>query len=60
MFNLGAQQTSLEVDRVPFIPLSKENNIRKGFFEHWEFLALGDTLPSNLKGLKREPESKGK
>ncbi|HSQ83182.1 MAG TPA: hypothetical protein VLM43_00545 [Desulfobacterales bacterium] len=50
----------LETERVPFITLSKENNIRKGFFEHWEFLALRDALPSNLKGLKREPESKGK
>jgi integrase len=29
----------------------KENNARKGFFEHEEFLALRGTLPSYLKGV---------
>lgn len=28
----------------------KENNVRKGFFEHGDFLALRDALPSYLKG----------
>ena len=28
----------------------KENNTRKGFFEHAEFIALRDALPSYLKG----------
>jgi integrase len=28
----------------------KENNTRKGFFEHGDFLALRDALPSHLKG----------
>ena len=28
----------------------KERNARKGFFEHWEFLALRDALPEYLKG----------
>jgi integrase len=28
----------------------KENNIRKGFFEHGEFLALRDAMPEHLKG----------
>ena len=28
----------------------KEDNVRKGFFEHAEFLALRDALPSYLKG----------
>jgi len=28
----------------------KENNIRKGFFEHGDFIALRDALPSHLKG----------
>ena len=27
----------------------KENNIRKGFFEHEEYLALKNNLPDNLK-----------
>ena len=50
MLNLGAQQTPPKVDRVPFIPMLKENNTRKGFFEHGEFLALRGTLPDYLKG----------
>jgi integrase len=50
MLNLGAQQTPPKVDKVPYIPMLKENNIRKGFFEHAEFLALRDALPSYLKG----------
>lgn len=28
----------------------KENNIRKGFFEHSDFIALREALPSYLKG----------
>jgi len=29
----------------------KENNVRKGFFEHEEFLALRGALPSYLQGV---------
>jgi integrase len=36
--------------RVPHIPMLKENNARKGFFEHDEFLAMRDTLPVYLRG----------
>ena len=50
MFNLGARQSPPLVDRVPFIPMLKENNARKGFFEHEEFLALHSALPPYLKG----------
>jgi integrase len=50
MLNLGARQTPPTVERVPHIPMLKENNIRKGFFEHDEFLALRDALPKHLKG----------
>ncbi|OEU65542.1 MAG: hypothetical protein BBJ57_00400 [Desulfobacterales bacterium PC51MH44] len=50
MLNLGAQQTPPVVDRVPHISMLNENNARKGFFEHWEFLALRDALPDYLKG----------
>jgi len=50
MLNLGARQTPPKVDRVPYIPMLKENNIRKGFFEHAEFVALRDAIPEYLKG----------
>jgi len=50
MLNIGARQTPPKVDRVPYIPMLKENNVRKGFFEHGDFLALRDALPDYLKG----------
>ena len=50
MLNLGARQTPPKVNRVPYIPMLKESNTRKGFFEHWEFVALRDALPDYLKG----------
>ena len=49
MLNLGANQTPPIVDRVPHIPMLRENNARKGFFEHDQFLALRDALPEYLK-----------
>lgn len=50
ILNLGLRQTPPKVDRVPYIPMLKENNVRKGFFEHSDFIALRDALPSYLKG----------
>ncbi len=50
MLNIGAKQTPPKVDRVPYIPMLKENNTRKGFFEHGEFIALRNALPPYLKG----------
>ncbi len=50
MLSLGARQTPPIVDRVPHIPMLKENNTRKGFFEHEEFLVLREALPDYLKG----------
>ena len=51
MFNLGFQQTPPMVNRVPHIPSLQERNARKGFFEHWEFLALREALPEYLRGV---------
>ncbi len=50
ILNLGARQTPPKVDRVPYIPMLKENNVRKGFFEHGDFIALREALPEYLKG----------
>ena len=50
ILNLAARQTPPKVDRVPYIPMLKENNVRKGFFEHGDFLALREALPEHLKG----------
>jgi len=50
MLKLAAQQTPPKVDRVPYISMLKENNTRKGFFEHGDFVALRNALPSHLKG----------
>ncbi len=51
ILTIGARQNPPKVDRVPYIPMLKENNVRKGFFEHAEFVALRDELPDYLKGL---------
>jgi len=48
MLSLGVKQS--KVDRVPYIPMLQENNIRKGFFEHGDFLALREAMPKYLKG----------
>jgi integrase len=50
MLKMGAQCTPPKVNRVPFIPMLKENNTRKGFFELKEFEAVRDHLPDYLKG----------
>jgi hypothetical protein len=49
MLHMGAKQTPPKVNLVPYIPMLKENNVRKGFFEHKEFLALREVLPDYLK-----------
>ena len=49
MLNLGAKRYPPKVDRVPYIPMLKENNTRKGFLEHGDFLALRNELPDYLR-----------
>ena len=49
ILNLGAEQTPPKVNRVPHIPMLKENNVRQGFFEHDQFMALRNELPEYLK-----------
>jgi integrase len=49
MFHLGAQCTPPRVSMIPYIPMLKESNIRKGFFEFPEHLAIKSALPSYLK-----------
>ena len=49
MFHLGAQCTPPKVNLVPHIPMLKESNIRKGFFEHGEYLAVREALSEDLK-----------
>ncbi len=51
MLNLGARQTPPKVGLVPYIPMLKENNVRSGFFEHGDFLALRNALPEYMRGL---------
>lgn len=50
LLNLGARQTPPKVDRVPYIPMLRENNTRKGFFEHGDFWAIRNGLPDHLLG----------
>jgi integrase len=47
MFHLGKRAN--RVSEIPYIPMLKENNIRKGFFEHGEYLAIKEVLPEELK-----------
>ena len=51
MFNLGARTTPPKVERVPYVPMLKEDNVRKGFFEHEDYLAVRDSISEHLKDL---------
>ncbi len=51
MFSLASRMTPPKVTHVPFIPMLKETNVRQGFFEHREYLALLHELPHHLKPL---------
>jgi integrase len=49
MFSLGAESTPPKVNLIPYIPMLKESNTRKGFFEIEEYQALKNALPSYLQ-----------
>ena len=49
MFRLGFQCTPPRVRQIPYIPMLKERNVRRGFFEHQEFIGLREALPGLLK-----------
>jgi len=49
MFKLAFQHTPPLVLRIPHIPMLRETNIRSGFFEHEDFLALRGALPDYAK-----------
>jgi integrase len=49
--NEGAKSTPPKVDRVIYIKMLEENNVREGFFEKGDFLAIREKLPDHLKGL---------
>jgi integrase len=49
MLNLGHQMTPPKVVNVPYLPHLREDNVRQGYFEHAEYLALKKALPSYLR-----------
>ena len=49
MFVLGQRQTPPMVAHIPHFPKLAENNVREGFFDHDEFLALRGAAPDFLK-----------
>jgi integrase len=48
-FNLAKKATPPKVGTVPHVPMLKENNVRKGFFEHEPFLAVRRALPEEIR-----------
>jgi len=46
---LGVQRHPPKVNRVLHVPLLKEDNVRTGFFEHSEYLALLEELPEYFR-----------
>ncbi len=49
MFHLAMKCTPPKVNLIPYIPMMKESNARKGFFEYEEYLAIREAMPDYLK-----------
>lgn len=49
MFNLTREMTPPKVALTPYIPHLEENNVRSGYFEHSEFMALRAALPEYVR-----------
>ena len=48
MFSLASQMTPPKASSTPYIHHLEENNVRQGYFEHHEYLALRKALPAYL------------
>jgi len=48
-YNLGLRSTPPKVTRMPYFEPLKEDNVRKGFFEHEEFLKVRQHLPADIQ-----------
>jgi integrase len=48
IFRLGAQCAPPKVSMIPYVPMLKESNVRKGFFEYQEYLSVKEALPEDL------------
>lgn len=50
-FNLGLREDPPLIRRAPYIPKLEEDNVRQGFIEQAQYLALREALPEHLKAL---------
>lgn len=49
IFNIARRSTPPKIHQAPYIPMLKENNVRKGYFEHEGYQALKAAAPDYLK-----------
>ena len=49
IFNLARQSTPPKIHQPPYISMLRENNVRRGFFEHDEYQALVAASPDYLR-----------